>query len=57
MIEMQIQSDGEEIIILKTGDKSNWLSEDQQRQLISWFWKNKTEMVREIVCENCPEVC
>ena len=27
----------------------------KQRQLIAWFWKNKPEMVREIVCEECPE--
>ena len=27
----------------------------KQRQLIAWFWKNKPAMVREIVCEECPE--
>ena len=26
-----------------------------QKQLISWFWKHKPAMVREIVCEECPE--
>jgi hypothetical protein len=31
------------------------LSALHQRQLIAWFWKNKSEMVREIVCEECPE--
>jgi len=31
------------------------LSESEQRHLISWFLKNRAEMVREIVCEECPE--
>ena len=31
------------------------LSNIEQRQLISWFWENEPSMVREIVCEECPE--
>ena len=31
------------------------MSEDEQRELISWFYKNKPEMVRDIICEECPE--
>ena len=52
---LQIQEAGPEVIILKWG--SHWLDESNQREILSWFWKHKPEMVREIVCENCPEVC
>jgi hypothetical protein len=31
------------------------LSDDQQRKLIVWFWKNRSALVRAIVCEKCPE--
>jgi len=33
-----------------------FLSGSQQRELLVWFWKQKPELLREIVCENCPEV-
>jgi hypothetical protein len=33
------------------------LNRTEQRELIMWLWKNKPELMREIVCENCPEVC
>ena len=52
-MKMQIQTSGEEIIILN--DRSNWLDEKEQRYVIVWLWKNKPELLREIVCENCPE--
>jgi hypothetical protein len=54
--DMQIQADDTEIIILTTGQSSKWLSEEQQREILIWFWANKPDMVRDIVCENCPEV-
>lgn len=31
------------------------LVESDQRIILKWFAKNKPEMVREIVCEECPE--
>lgn len=52
---MQIQTSGKQIIILK--QESNWLDESEQRELISYLWKNKPDMIRDIVCENCPEIC
>jgi hypothetical protein len=33
------------------------LNAGEVRELIVWLWKNKTTEVREVVCENCPEVC
>ena len=50
---MQIQTSGEEIIILN--NRSNWLDEEEQRYVIAWLWKNKPGLLRDIVCENCPE--
>lgn len=32
------------------------LTEDMQRELIKYIWKHKPEMIREIICKNCPEV-
>jgi hypothetical protein len=52
---MQILKSGEEIIILNP--RSNWLNESEQRELISYLWKEKPNLIREIICENCPEVC
>lgn len=31
------------------------LPEEEQKQLIRWFWENRAGWVREIVCEECPE--
>lgn len=31
------------------------LTEDMQRELIKYFWQHKPKMIREIVCEECPE--
>lgn len=31
------------------------LTEDQQRDLISYLWKKKPGMVREIVCNGCEK--
>ena len=33
------------------------VSESNQRELLAWFKEHRTEMVREIFCEDCPEVC
>lgn len=33
------------------------LSADELQEFIVWLWENKTDQVREVVCENCPEVC
>jgi len=35
-------------------DITGWLGKGEQRELISWFWKNEPELVREIVCKDCP---
>jgi hypothetical protein len=35
---------------------SEMLTEDDQRYLIAYLWKQKPSMVQEIVCEECPEV-
>lgn len=43
------------LIITETPFDSVRLSESEQRQLIAYLWRNKPELVREIVCENCPE--
>jgi hypothetical protein len=32
------------------------MSDFEQRELLIWFWKEKPEMIRDIVCEGCPEV-
>jgi len=32
------------------------LTEDQQREFVLYLWKNKPQMVRDIVCDGCPEV-
>lgn len=26
-----------------------------QRELIAWFWRSKPELIRGIICEDCPE--
>lgn len=44
---MQADWDGEAMRVL--------LTEEEQRELIKFLWENKPNMVREIVCENCPE--
>lgn len=31
------------------------MEEDEQRELITWFFRNKQEMIRDIICEECPE--
>lgn len=31
------------------------LTEDMQRYLIAYLWRNKPEMILDIVCEECPE--
>lgn len=31
------------------------LGEAEQRELIVWLWKNRANVVRDIVCDNCPE--
>jgi hypothetical protein len=32
-----------------------FLLEPDQRELIKWLARNRSEMVRDIVCEECPE--
>jgi len=32
------------------------LTEDHQKELIAYIWKYRPEMIRSIVCKNCPEV-
>ena len=31
------------------------LTESQQRFLVVWLVRNRTQIIREIVCEECPE--
>lgn len=31
------------------------LDTDAQRELIVWLWKNRSDMIRDVVCEHCPE--
>jgi hypothetical protein len=31
------------------------LSEEQQKELVKFVWKNKPELIRDIICKNCPE--
>ena len=33
------------------------LSELQLRTLLVWYRDNRKEMVRDILCDGCPEVC
>jgi hypothetical protein len=32
------------------------LTENEQRELLTWFKNNKPELLREICCENCDEL-
>jgi hypothetical protein len=32
------------------------VSDVDMRNIIHYLWNNKADMVREIVCENCPEI-
>ena len=50
---MQIQESGEEIIILNP--RSNWLDESEQRMVVTWFKEHKPQILRDIMCEECPE--
>lgn len=52
---VRIQTSGKEIIILKSTPYSYWLDESEQREAILWFKKNKPEILRDIMCEECPE--
>lgn len=52
---MQIQADGNNIIVMMLDENTNWLSEKNQRELLLWFRDNKADMLLDIVCENCPE--
>ena len=49
----QIRESGDEVIVMKYS--SRWLNPGDQKQLIAWFWKHKPAMMREIICEECPE--
>lgn len=40
---------------IRCGDNTVNLMEPEQRQLIKWFLVTKPELIREIVCEDCPE--
>jgi hypothetical protein len=33
------------------------LTEEEQREVIQNIWKFTPEIIRDIVCENCPEHC
>lgn len=34
-------------------DITGWLDNSEQRDLISWFWKNRQDLVQEIACKDC----
>ena len=50
---MQIQEDGDEIIILSAN--SRWISEKDQRELLFWFKENRPMMCQDIFCMTCLE--
>ena len=42
-------------IITRRANVGMNLSDEEQRELIVWFFNNKPGLLREIVCEECPE--
>ncbi len=45
-------------VIVSDGDGNViGLTESEQRELIVYLWKEKPDLIRDIICENCPEVC
>jgi hypothetical protein len=52
--EMEIQESGEELFIIT--DKSHWLNDSEQRELLLWFKEHRPMMWRDIFCDDCPEV-
>jgi hypothetical protein len=44
-------------IKIRSHDNIVNLDEADQRFLIVWFKNNKPEVIREIFCDGCPEVC
>ena len=67
VMKMQITSiRNRKMVTLKISDEDNYevtddngvdvrLSLPQQVELLSWFWRNRPELIRNIVCENCSE--
>ena len=43
------------IVLLEPSTSAIGLNEKELRKLILWVWKNKPEIIRDIVCEECPE--
>lgn len=41
--------------LVKIG-RSNF-TDSELRLLVAWLWKNKPDTIRDIVREDCPEVC
>lgn len=52
---MMITEEGA-IAIRLTGMDRGLLEDRDQRQLLIWMRNNRLEMVREILCDGCPEV-
>lgn len=44
------------IVIKPEEERDTLLIESEQRELIKWFKDNKPELIRDIICEDCPEV-
>ena len=44
------------IIIAPTHSRDTILDESDLREIIAWTKKNKPEILRDIMCEDCPEV-
>ena len=47
------------VVIISTDSESfncsNIFVESDQRELVVWFHKNKPELIRDIICEECSE--
>jgi len=64
-IHSQVDSTLQAPVVVLTGERTTNIGlcesinlvEDDQRQIIAYIWKTNPALVREIVCEDCPEVC
>ena len=57
MTGMEIKSVGGSIEIAPKHNDPTQLDDEDLRVLIKWVDKNKPEILRDIICEDCPEVC
>ena len=43
------------MVLLESNMQAIHMDERDQRYLMTWMWKNRPEVVRDICCEECPE--